>query len=279
MDSPQANPRAATLAKSLVTDPPSDPLVELVEAAIAAAENPDQLVVEPFNWTIAPGDFWAVGGLPGTGKSLLLETAAGLRRPAQGSLRLFGEDIRQMTVPELLRARQRIGFVFGDGGRPLQHLTVTENVGLPLCYRQECAAEQVAGQVDALLASLGVKTFANFFPTRLNQAMAQRAALARALILGPDILFLNNPSAGLDVRQARWWPEFLGQLAAGHECRGGRPLALVVANDDFGPWLGVARQFAILREGRWLPLGGRQELEASTDPGLRDLLVEPPAVR
>ena len=101
----------------------------------------------------------------------------------------------------------------------------------------------------------------------------QRVALARALILQPEVLLVDNPLAGMEPGQALWWLEFLGQLSAGHACLDGRPLALVIATDDFRPWANQGRQFAIIKDKRWLFIGGPAELAASTEPLLHELMT------
>ena len=82
-------------------------------------------------WTVAAGDYWVVGGLPGTGKSDLLATAAGLQRPLRGTHLLFGEDLARLDEPALIQKRLRVGLVFENGGRLFNRLTVAENLALP----------------------------------------------------------------------------------------------------------------------------------------------------
>jgi len=95
------------------------------------------VVVRAVSWQIAPGDFWVIGGAPGSGKSSLLATAAGLQAPAGGTLRILGRALAESTEAEQIAWRRSIGFVFANGGRLLHHLTVAENVALPLEYHLE----------------------------------------------------------------------------------------------------------------------------------------------
>lgn len=237
------------------------------------------MLLEGIHWRVAANDFWVVGALPGSGKSQLLQTAAGLLPPVRGVGYLFGEEVSQPPRSGLNRARQRIGFVFPDGGRLLQQLTVAQNVALPLCYHRNCSVEAGAELVTGLLAATGLGKFGSWLPSQVNRAWWLRAALARALVLRPEVLFLDNPIAALDPRQTRWWLDFLGQLSAGHTGLGLAPMTMVVATDEFSPWLSLGRQFALLKESKWLVLGGRKELADSKEPLLRELLADAPLTR
>jgi ABC-type transporter Mla maintaining outer membrane lipid asymmetry ATPase subunit MlaF len=197
------------------------PLLELRDVAVASAEAPKSALLRGVNWTVTQGEFWVVGGLPGSGKSQLLQTAAGLLPPRAGAVRFFGRELAGTSAADLVRTRRRIGFVFADGGRLFNGLTVAQNVALPLCYHLDCQPEAVSEAVEALLAITELKPLAGRLPARIHRAWRQRLALARALALGPELLLLDNPTAGLDRRQVRWWVEFLVQLSAGGA---GRPL-------------------------------------------------------
>lgn len=249
------------------------PLIELAGADIASAQNPDTALVQQVNWRLHPGEFWAVGGLQWAGKSDWLTTVAGLQRPAAGQHFLFGEPTPDMGQLELLAARRRIGLVFENGGRLFPHLTVAENVALPLCYHHNCSKDEASETVAAVLRLAGVGELADQLAGQLNRSWRQRVALARALALKPEVLLLDNPLAGLDPRQTRWWLETLDALNAGHAWMSGRPLTLVATADELRQWSSHARRFGWLQDRRWLDLGGRAELAASGEPALHDFLA------
>jgi ABC-type transporter Mla maintaining outer membrane lipid asymmetry ATPase subunit MlaF len=115
--------------------------VEMNDVAVGESRRSGAPSVEDINWTVHSGDYWVVGGAPGSGKSDLLATVAGLLRPLRGTLRLFGLDRVDTSQEELVASRAEIGLVFENGGRPFEHLTVAENVALPLCYRENCSPE------------------------------------------------------------------------------------------------------------------------------------------
>jgi ABC-type transporter Mla maintaining outer membrane lipid asymmetry ATPase subunit MlaF len=275
---------------------PAAPVLELRDVAVASAETPKSPLLQGVNWTVAQGEFWVVGGLAGSGKSQLLQTAAGLQPPHAGTVRLFGRELAGLSASDQARTRQRVGFVFAEGGRLFNDLTVAQNVALPLCYHRDCQPEAVTDAVNSLLALTGLKPLAGRLAARIHRVWRQRVALARALALGPELLLLDNPTAGLDHRQAHWWVEFLVQLSAAgagrqqvgelrHEAGGptgfeglaSRPLTMVVATDELRPWLSVARQFAFLKGNQWRPLGGAAEVLSSAEPVLREMLAEPAA--
>ena len=103
-----------------------------------------------------------------------------------------------------------------------------------------------------------------------------RVALARALILKPEILLLDNPLSGLGGRHRAWLQDFLDQLWKGHPWLDNRPLTLVVTTDDFGPWQSSSRRFALLHDGRFQNLGFWMDVAQSSHPGLPELLHETP---
>ena len=124
--------------------------------------------------------------------------AAGLMTPAHGSCRIFGCDTDSFGEAQLAE-RLRVGFVF-EGGQLFNHLTVAENVALPLRYQKNLTAAEAADVVRALLELLELTPFADSTPSNLAANWRQRAALARALVLKPELLLLDNPLAGLSVR-------------------------------------------------------------------------------
>lgn len=256
----------------LLPEPPASPewVVELRGCAIEDAANPGRPGLTGVDWSVAAGDFWVVGGLPGSGKTLLLETAAGLRAAAAGSVRLMGRAVADLGERAARELRREVGFVYADGGRLLSHLTLAQNIGLPICYHRDCDADTISEELGRLLDAFGLASLARRLPGQVNPAFRERAALARALALRPRLLFLDDPLGALNTVHVRWWLEFLGGTDIGWE----RPETVVVATDDLRPWLPVAGRFALIQDGRWQVLGGREELAASRGSLLRELLAE-----
>jgi len=242
----------------------------MTDVSVGSLRHPGQLVFEQVNWRVEGGAFWAIGGLHACGKTDFMALAAGLMRPIGGSYQVFGRELDTGFEPDLLETRRRLGLVF-DGGHVLRHLTVAENVALPLCYHREVPMDEAVMDIVPLLHLTGLAAQADQPATTLTRNWQQRVGLARALAIAPDVLLLDSPLSGLDPRDAAWWLEFLTQLSAGHAEFGGRPMTLVVSCDDLRPWKGRARQFAVLRGRRFVPLPDDSQVRAA-DELLQDLI-------
>ena len=247
------------------------PAIEMRGVRVAAIRDATFTVVEDVNWSVATGEFWVVAGQEHSGKSDLLMLAAGLMAPAAGSIKLFGKDTENFGEAELAE-RLRVGFVF-QNGQLFNQLTIAENLALPLRYQKNLTEAEASQPVAILLELLELTPLANLTPANVATNWRQRAALARALILQPEVLLLDNPLAGLGARHRQWWLRFLDQLARGHELLTGRPLTLVVAVDDLRPWQHVRRQFALLHEKKFIPLGSWDAVAAAHDPVVKELLA------
>jgi ABC-type transporter Mla maintaining outer membrane lipid asymmetry ATPase subunit MlaF len=248
----------------------SAPAMEMRNVAVSTRGDVDTVAVESVNWTVAPGDFWIVGGLQGAGKSDFLLTAGGLTGPTEGTYRFFGEEM-PIFEDHRLPERLRLGFVF-DGGQLFNRLTVAENVALPLRYHHNLAHAQANAEAQRMLELTGLTSWADSTPGAIGRNWRKRVGLARALMLKPDVLLLDNPLAGLDLRHCSWWVKFLGELSRGHEWRDGRPMTLVVTADDLRPWRQCARQFAALKDKHFLVLGSWEQIEVASDELVRELM-------
>jgi ABC-type transporter Mla maintaining outer membrane lipid asymmetry ATPase subunit MlaF len=249
------------------------PVIELADVSVGAGGRPDTTSLEAITWRISPGDYWVVGGLPGSGKSDLLATLAGLYRPLGGTLKLFGSDVAGLSEADFMTARLRIGLVFEGGGRLFNQLSVAENVALPLRYHSSQPGFGVGERVKAILDATGLTPWAETAAGRINRSRRQRVALARALALRPEVLLLDNPLGGEAFQEARWWRDVLARLADGHELLLGRPATLVVTCHDLRPWADQGKQFALLKQKRWLAIGGRADLTCRDEPLLHELMA------
>jgi ABC-type transporter Mla maintaining outer membrane lipid asymmetry ATPase subunit MlaF len=247
------------------------PAIEMLGVTVVAMRDASFAVVEDVNWTVTAGEFWVVAGQEHSGKSDLLMLAAGLMSPAIGSYKLFGSDTKNFGEGELAE-RLRVGFVF-QGGQLFDQLTVAENVALPLRYQKNFTAAAAAREVKALLELMELAPLADVTPANVAANWRQRAAMARALILKPEILLLDNPLAGLGARHRQWWLRFLDQLSCGHEFFGGQPMTMVVTAEDLRPWQNARRKFALLHDKKFIPLGGWNDVEATADPVVKELLA------
>jgi len=247
------------------------PAIEMCDVSVGAMRDASFISVKDVNWSVAAGEFWVIAGQEHSGKSDLLMLAAGLMPPLAGSYQLFGNDPRNFGEAELAE-RLRVGFVF-QSGHLLNQLTIAENIALPLQYQQNLTFAEAAREMRVLLELMELSPLADLTPSNIASNWRQRAALARALILKPEVLLLDNPLAGLGARHSQWWLRFLDQLSLGHGQPGGRPMTMVVTADDLRPWQNARRKFALLRDAKFIPLGTWKEVEMANDPIVKELLA------
>jgi ABC-type transporter Mla maintaining outer membrane lipid asymmetry ATPase subunit MlaF len=250
------------------TNDPS--VIEMRQVSVAAMRDPNRLVAQDLNWTVRAGDFWVVAAPQYSGKTDFLMTVGGIMAPREGDYSFLGEPMPIFEEPRLAH-RLRLGFVF-DGGQLLNQLTVAENIALPLRYHERMPADQIETRVRELLEITELTAWADATLANLGRSWQQRAGLARALALSPEVLLLDSPLTGLDVRHATWWLGFLDELSRGHNLLAGRPATLVATADDLLPWRQHARQIACLCAKRLVVLADWAAVDAATEPGVRALL-------
>jgi len=251
---------------------PKAPVVEMAGVTVSRLHNPGTTVLEDVNWSAANGDYWLVAGRHHSGKSDFMMTAAGLMPPHAGRCRILGVELN--ASEKFTEARRRLGFVF-DGGQLLNRLTIGENIALPLAYHRNCPLSAVADEVAALLELTELTPWRDYLPSGLGRNWLQRAGLARALALKPKAFFLDSPLSGLDPVDTAWWLNFLDQLAAGHSWMAGKSATLVISGDDLRPWRNRARQFALIRDGRFLVSSGDAGTALQADPLWLELAGNP----
>jgi putative spermidine/putrescine transport system ATP-binding protein len=247
--------------------------IELRGVSVGAMRDVSFIAIAGADWTVAPGEFWVIAGQQHSGKSDFLMLTAGLMAPVDGSCLIFGRDTRTFGEAEMAE-RLRVGLVF-EGGQLFNHLTIRENVALPLQYHRNLSAAAAAPEVQRLLELMDLTPLADIAPAEVSSNWLQRAALARALVLQPELLLLDNPLGRLDARHRHWWRRFLDQLWRGHPALGGRPLTLAIAADDLRPWQGMPAKFGLLHDKKFSRLGSWDDVEASNDPVLKELQAVP----
>jgi phospholipid/cholesterol/gamma-HCH transport system ATP-binding protein len=249
---------------------PDAPVIQMDDVSVGSMRDPGSTVAEHIQWTVHPGDYWVIAGLQGSGKSDFLMMTGGVTAPLSGSYRLFGEEMPIFDDARLPQ-RLRLGLVF-DGGQLFHHLTVRENIALPLRYHHNLTPAQVDQQVSAMIDAVELGPWADSTPGALGRNWHKRVGLARALMLQPEVLLVDNPLGGLDLRHLNWWMAFLQLLSKGHPLLQGRPVTLAVTSADLRPWNGQARQFAVLKSRRLVVLGDWSQLEGVGAEVVRELL-------
>jgi phospholipid/cholesterol/gamma-HCH transport system ATP-binding protein len=160
-------------------------------------------VLSDFNLNVFKGESLAVLGKSGSGKSVLIKCVVGLLKPDQGEIRVFGENIPELSSQDLDRMRTRIGFLFQSNAL-YDSMTVRENLEFPL-RRHSLGKDRdkVNGLVMEALENVGLKETVDMMPSELSGGMRKRISLARTLILKPDIILYDEPTTGLDPITSR----------------------------------------------------------------------------
>jgi ABC-type transporter Mla maintaining outer membrane lipid asymmetry ATPase subunit MlaF len=252
---------------------PNIKVLEMRDVGIGTMHDPEKVVVKEVNWTVAAGEFWVIAGEQHSGKTDFLMTLDGLMAPVNGSYRFFGNEVRMFDETRLAE-RLRVGFVF-ESGQLFHHLTLGRNVALPLQYHRDLTDDAADREAQPLLELMELSPLAGTLPAGVSRNWLKRAGLARALMLKPDVLLLDNPLRGLDTRHAKWWLDFLDGLCRGHEWLNGRPVTVVATTDNLRLWRSEHRRFALLQNKGFRPLGLWNEMESATDPAARELLGAP----
>jgi phospholipid/cholesterol/gamma-HCH transport system ATP-binding protein len=164
----------------------------------------DAVVMQDLNFTVNERDIFIIMGGSGSGKSTLLRHLIGLREPARGTISYQGTSAGfwEMPPPERERLLRRFGVTY-QGGALWSSMTLAENVALPLQQFADVRAKDISALASLKLALVGLSGFEDYYPSEISGGMSKRAALARAMALDPDILFFDEPSAGLDPVSSR----------------------------------------------------------------------------
>jgi phospholipid/cholesterol/gamma-HCH transport system ATP-binding protein len=224
----------------------------------------DAIVHDGVSLEVSEGEIFALAGASGCGKSTLLREIILLQRPQSGSIRVLGREIMGLDDEAALPLRRNWGVMF-ERGALFSSLTVSENVGLPLREHtqlgdrlvDEIAAVKIA--LTGLPASAGRK-----YPAELSGGMRKRAALARAIALDPTLLFLDEPTAGLDPLSAGGFDELVKHLK---ELLG---LTIFMVTHDLDLLWRVADRVAFMVEGRIAGVGTMHELSTTEEPLVRE---------
>jgi phospholipid/cholesterol/gamma-HCH transport system ATP-binding protein len=232
----------------------------------------DQIVHDGLDLDVRRGEIFGVVGGSGTGKSVLMRSIIGLQRPQAGQISVFGQSMLESDeeAPEIVAIRRRWGVLF-QGGALFSTLTVSENVQVPIreyypqispAQREDIAAYKIL--MTGLTASAGPK-----YPSELSGGMRKRAGLARALALDPDLLFLDEPTAGLDPIGAAAFDEQTREL---QQTLG---LTVFLITHDLDTLHAICDRVAVLADHKVIAVGTITELLALDHPWIQDYFNGP----
>ncbi|MFW3897723.1 ABC transporter ATP-binding protein [Pseudomonas bharatica] len=228
-----------------------------------------QSVHEQLDLDLYRGEILSVVGGSGSGKSVLLRSIIGLRRPNEGTVKVFGQDLLEANPTERSLIERRFGVLFQKGAL-FSSLTVTENVALPLIEHAGLSrddAEHLAG-VKLALAGLP-QSAADKYPASLSGGMIKRAALARALALDPDILFLDEPTAGLDPIGAAAFDQLILTL------RDALGLSVFLITHDLDTLYTISDRVAVLAQKKVLVAAPIDEVAGYDEPWIHEYFHGP----
>ncbi|MGB5092377.1 MAG: ABC transporter ATP-binding protein [Parvibaculum sp.] len=231
----------------------------------------DHVIHRGLDLSVKRGEVIGIVGGSGTGKSVLLRSILGIRKPNAGRINVFGMDLTQLDDDARRRQEQRWGVLFQDGAL-FSALTVAENI--QVAYREHLHMPKLLMDelADVKIQMVGLRPESrDLFPSELSGGMRKRAGLARALALDPEILFLDEPTAGLDPIGAAEFDELINDL------KKTLGLTVVMVTHDLDSLYAVCDRIAVLAEQRVILIGTIDDMLLSEHPWIREYFHGPRA--
>lgn len=232
-------------------------------------------ILHGVSFDVQRGETLVILGGSGSGKSTLLRTLVGLEKPSSGQIWIKGKDIATISPADLDEIRKKIGMSF-QGGALFGSMTVGENVALPLREHTKLENSTIEIMLRLKLEQVGLQGFEYYMPSQLSGGMKKRAAVARALAMDPEILFFDEPSAGLDPIIAAGIDQLILELKQAF-----RMTIIVVTHELASAYL-IADRMVLIDKGNIVAIGTTEEMRASTQPRVRqflDRVAEPEVAR
>jgi phospholipid/cholesterol/gamma-HCH transport system ATP-binding protein len=230
-----------------------------------------QTVHENLDLDVWRGEVLGIVGGSGTGKSVLLRTIVGLNRPAAGEIRVMGVDMLRGAERDRRAVERRWGVAFQDGAL-FSSLTVLQNVMVPMQEHLRLSAAMMKALGNLKISLVGLPAFSSSkYPSELSGGMRKRAALARALALDPEIVFLDEPTAGLDPIGAAAYDDLIRELQKS------LGLTVFMVTHDLDSLYAICDRIAVLAEKRVLAEGPIETMTAVDHPWVQEYFTGPRA--
>jgi phospholipid/cholesterol/gamma-HCH transport system ATP-binding protein len=237
----------------------------IVSASDLRVQYGSREVLHGLTFDVLRGETLVVIGGSGSGKSTMLRTLVGLEKPSSGEVRVKGVDITKAGAREMDAIRKRIGLAF-QGGALIGSMTVGGNIALPLLEHTSLERSTIEVMVRIKLEQVGLSGFEDYSPSQLSGGMKKRAAFARAMALDPEILFFDEPSAGLDPITAAGIDELILSLKKAYS------LSMVVVTHELASAFLIADRVILLDRGNIVAMGPVEEVKNSRHPRVRQFL-------
>jgi phospholipid/cholesterol/gamma-HCH transport system ATP-binding protein len=243
---------------------PADARPPVIEVRDLVTHYGSRKILKGIQFDVRQGEIMVIMGGSGSGKSTLLRHLLGLQHPTSGSIRLLGKDITTLDADAWRELRREMGVAF-QGGALFSSLTVGENIQLPLLEHGSLDASTMDIVMRLKLEVVNLAGFENLWPSELSGGMIKRAALARAIVLDPKLLFCDEPSAGLDPVVSAALDELILRL------RDAMGMTIVVVTHELDSAFKIADRITVLDKGEVVLVGSVDEVRQSPNPRIQNL--------
>jgi len=241
----------------------------MIKVEHLVAKYGDHVVLDDVSLEVRPQEVMVIMGQSGCGKSTFLRHLIGLQKPASGKVEINGRDITKMPEAEYRQFCQSVGVLFQSGGL-FNSMTVGQNVGFPLREHTRVADPVIDVVVKLKLQQVGLENTENLMPSELSGGMKKRAGLARALALDPRILFLDEPTTGLDPIIAAGIDELVVEIHKLYRA------TMVVVAHDIASSMRIADRIAIFKDAKLVEIGTPEEINNSSHPYVQQFINRRP---
>ena len=247
----------------------SKPIAPVIEISELTTYYGKRKILDKVDFTVMPGEIRVIMGGSGSGKSTLLRHLLGLHHMSGGTVRVLGRDITKLSPKQLLDYRREIGVSF-QGGALFTSMSIGENVALPLREHFKLDENTIRIMSRLKLEVVNLGGFQDLMPSQLSGGMIKRAALARAIVMDPQLLFFDEPSAGLDPVVSAELDELILKL------RDAMRMSIVVVTHELDSAFKIADKITVLDQGKVLMTGTTPEVRGSDNERIQDLLNRRP---